>query len=50
MMSSRCGASSTSARNDICAAGRQRTEMSFADIAQVIGERLPRSAYHHPAR
>ena len=28
---------------------RQRIEMSFADIVELIGERLPDSAYKHPA-
>lgn len=31
------------------AAGRPRVEMTFAEVAQVIGERLPDSAYQHPA-
>jgi hypothetical protein len=31
------------------AAGRPRIEMTFAGVAQVIGERLPDSAYQYPA-
>ena len=31
------------------AAGHPRIEMIFADVAKTIGERLPRSAYEHPA-
>lgn len=31
------------------AAGSPRIEMSFAQVAQVIGEHLPRSAYQYPA-
>jgi hypothetical protein len=31
------------------AAGRPRVEMTFAEVSQVIGERLPDSAYQHPA-
>ncbi len=31
------------------AAGRPRIEMTFAELAQVIGEQLPPSAYQHPA-
>ena len=29
--------------------GRLRVEMTFAEVAQVIGERLPDSAYQHSA-
>ncbi len=29
--------------------GRLRVEMTFAEVAQIIGERLPDSAYQHPA-
>ena len=28
---------------------RQRIEMSFAEVAQVVGEHLPRSAYQYAA-
>jgi hypothetical protein len=31
------------------AVGSLRVEMTFAEVAQVIGERLPDSAYEHPA-
>lgn len=31
------------------ATARPRVEMTFAEVAQVIGERLPDSAYKHPA-
>jgi len=31
------------------AAGRPRIEMTFAEVAQVIGEKLPPSAYQYPA-
>ena len=31
------------------AAGRHRVEMTFAEVAQVIGEPLPDSAHQHPA-
>jgi hypothetical protein len=31
------------------AVGRLRVEMTFAEVTQVIGERLPDSAYQHPA-
>lgn len=31
------------------AAGRPRIEMTFAEVAQVIGEQLPPSAHQHPA-
>jgi hypothetical protein len=31
------------------AGGCLRVEMTFAKVAQVIGERLPDSAYQHPA-
>jgi hypothetical protein len=30
-------------------AGYPRIEMTFADVADIIGEQLPRSAYEHPA-
>jgi hypothetical protein len=30
-------------------AGRQRIEMPFADIAEIIGQLLPNSAHRHPA-
>jgi hypothetical protein len=29
--------------------GRPRIEMTFAEVAEVIGERLPGSAYQYPA-
>jgi hypothetical protein len=29
--------------------GRPRVEMTFAEVAEIIGERLPNSAYQHPA-
>jgi hypothetical protein len=31
------------------AVGRARVEMSFAEVAQVIGDDLPHSAYQHSA-
>jgi hypothetical protein len=31
------------------AAGRPRIEMTFAEVAQVIGDLLPPSAFQHPA-
>jgi hypothetical protein len=31
------------------AVGRPRIEMTFDEVAKVIGEQLPRSAYQHPA-
>ena len=31
------------------ALGRPRIEMTFDEVAQAIGDRLPRSAYQHPA-
>jgi len=29
--------------------GRQRIEMTFAEVTRVVGEQLPRSAYHYSA-
>jgi hypothetical protein len=33
----------------LSALGHPLIEMSFADVAAVIGDQLPRSAYNHPA-